>query len=253
MKRGMALIASTFVLGACGSGAAKGPSVHATVAGTEWRSPHRSVSRTLEIWQDKATRDLTFHWDGDNASEAWRYIPSRLSLVELSGGTAVSVTRYPSKGKAWLIVHELYGVTRGQVRDAVTAGRPSAAAPTAGVRVAFTGLVVPRLNSLGGDPLISASRSSGAATLTYGRRDRLFNEAITVDIRRHLPAYFRRLFRTHPKHRAAGVRYAEDSGNGDIIFPYRSSEWIDLLPTRTPSRQELASMIREILAAPTSG
>lgn len=92
-------------------------------------------TRTLDIWADTATHDLTFHWDDDNSSVASRYIPKRFALAELSGGEAIDVSRYPSAAVAWDKIKTLYGVTRQNVEAALDAGNPSPAPPTGGVKV----------------------------------------------------------------------------------------------------------------------
>jgi hypothetical protein len=119
-------------------------SLSTIVAGTETAPAlYTQVSvgtRTLDIWRDTATRDLTFHWDDNNASVASRYIPTRLTIAELSGGKAIDVTRYPSSAAAWRQIHALYRVSRRLVRSALIAGSPAPAAPTAGVKVVTRGL-----------------------------------------------------------------------------------------------------------------
>jgi hypothetical protein len=114
-------------------------SLSTIVAGTE-TAPALYVgvpigSRTLDIWRDTATRDLTLHWDDADPSVALRYIPKRLTVAELSGGRAISARRYGSRSAAWSTIHALYGVTWGDVHAALVVGSPSPAAPTAGVDV----------------------------------------------------------------------------------------------------------------------
>lgn len=96
-------------------------------------------TRTLDIWRDTATRDLTFHWDDNNESVATRYIPRRLTVAELSGGRAISVTRYRSSAAVWSEIHTLYRVTQQRVRAALRGGTPAPTAPTAKVTVPKAG------------------------------------------------------------------------------------------------------------------
>jgi len=114
-------------------------SLSTIVAGTETApAVYVQVSvgtRTLDIWRDTETHDLTFHWDDSNPSVASRYIPRRFVLAELSGGKAIEVTHYPSDAAAWREIHKLYGVRWRLVRAAIVAGSPAAASPTAGVTV----------------------------------------------------------------------------------------------------------------------
>lgn len=114
-------------------------SLSTIVAGTETApAVYAQVSvksRTLDIWRDTETHDLTFHWDDANSSVALRYSPKWHTLAELSGDRAIATSRYSSNDAVWRKIHALYGVTQRYVRAALAAGTPAPAAPTAGVKV----------------------------------------------------------------------------------------------------------------------
>jgi len=92
-------------------------------------------NKTLDIWRDTKTHDLTFHWDDANATVATRLIRRRHIVAELSGGMAIDVTWFPTAAAAWRKIDLLYGVTWPRVRKALSGGSLSPAAPTAGVKV----------------------------------------------------------------------------------------------------------------------
>lgn len=92
-------------------------------------------NRTLDVWRDTKTHDLTFHWDDANVTVATRLILRRHIVAELSGGTAIDVTYFPTTAAAWGKIDQLYGVTWPRVRKALVGGSPGPAAPTAGVTV----------------------------------------------------------------------------------------------------------------------
>jgi hypothetical protein len=109
------------------AGTEKAPALYAQVA---------VGNKTLDVWRDTTTHDLTLHWDDANPTVAARYIPGKFVLAELSGGKAIDVTRYPSDAAAWDEIHKLFGVRWRRVRAALTTvGAPAAAAPTADVKV----------------------------------------------------------------------------------------------------------------------
>ena len=105
------------------AGLAKAPATYAQLL---------SGGHGLEVWRDNTTKELTFHWAVDPASEARLYSPKRLTLAQLRDGKVVSVDRYPSRAAAWHAIHGLYGVTRKLVHAALDAGQPSPLPPTAG-------------------------------------------------------------------------------------------------------------------------
>jgi hypothetical protein len=207
----------------------------------------------LEVWRD-TTQRLTFRWLGDRPGEVDRYDPSTLALAEFSDGQALGSTTYTSSRAAWSHIHALYGVTESQVTSALASGTRSAEPPAyqvnapqhknsntysgftdygtnVGKMANATGLVVPRLKSLDGYPLMDAAVGpEGLAGLAYGPHP-LGNGVITVNFAEYRPAHrqaagtvYKTMFNS-PRwpHHTGPVPYSETDG-GDIIFPYRS-EW----------------------------
>lgn len=234
----------------------------------------------LEIWRDGKGR-LAFHWLGDHAGEVERYDPSTLALAEFTDGQALGSTTYTSRRAAWSHIHALYGVTESQVRTALASGTRSAepaayrvSAPqhkNSNVYDGFTdygtnmkrmakatGLVVPRLRSLDGYPLMDAAVGpEGLAGLSYGPHP-MGNSVIDVNFAKFKPGHSRAagtVYKTmfnSPRwpHHTGPVPYSE-TGGGQIIFPYRS-EWVGVSArTTNPGPRGWAEIIRAIFAAPT--
>jgi hypothetical protein len=223
---------------------------------------------------------LTFHWLGDSAGEVERYDPSRRALAEFSDGQALGSTTYTSSRAAWSHIHALYGVTESQVTSALASGTPSAE-PAAyrvdapqhknsdlydgftdygtniGRMARETGLVVPRLTSLDGYPLMDAAAGpEGMAGLSYGPHP-MGDSVVDVDFARARPGHrqaagtvYKAMFNSPRwRHHHGPVSYSE-TGGGQIIFPYRS-EWVGLSLRTNPGAGGWAKIIRAILAAPT--
>lgn len=234
----------------------------------------------LEVWRDTKGR-VTFRWLGDHPGEVDRYDPSTLALAEFSGGQALGSTTYPSGRAAWSHIHALYGVTKGQVTNALASGARSAEPPayrakapqhgksdlydgftdygtSMGKMARATGLVVPRLTSLDGYPLMGAAVGpDGLAGLSYGPHP-LGDSVIDVDFARTKPGnakaagtVYKTMFNSSRwRHHDGPAPYAQ-VGGGQILFPYRS-EWVGVTTRRgDPSPRGWAKIIRAILAAPT--
>ena len=171
MKRAGVLIGLSLALAACGGASATVPATHARLAGNQG---------SLDVWRDQDGR-LTFHWISDNAGEGFRYDPSTHVFAQLADGQVLFSTTYPSSRMGWRAIRTLYGVDEQAVTAGLASGRPSAefvdytvAAPRqqkaaandfgftdygtdlAGV-AQDTGLVIPKLGTLGGQPLMDAS------------------------------------------------------------------------------------------------
>lgn len=233
----------------------------------------------LEVWRDAKGR-LTFHWLGDHPAEVDRYDPSTLALAEFSDGQAGGSTTYTSSRAAWIHIHALYGVTKGQVMNALASGTRSAE-PTdyrvnapqhknsdvyegftdygtnIGRMAKATGLVVPRLRSLDGYPLMEAAVGpEGLAGLAYGPHP-LGTGVITVNFAKYRPGnhhaagtVYKSMFSSPRwRHHSGPVPYSETDG-GDIIFPFQS-EWVGVSVQTNPGARGWAKIIRTILAAPT--
>lgn len=266
-------------------------SLSTIVAGTE-KAPARYAqiplgSHGLDVWRDSSTGDLTFHWTDDNASEASRYSPKRSTLAEMSDGQILSVQHYRSSAAAWTTIRALYGLSQRQVHAALVAGAPSPLPPTAGDRIPkaghetssdyghdiaalakATGLTLPRLRSLQGFPLVDAAaghaygpveggNSGDVAVLAFGN-DRAGNTPVTVNVAAavagnpHADGSVDKQMYASSRwpHHQGPVRY-EQSDEFDILFPYRQ-EWVGVTTNRAQSRRAWASIIRAILAAPTT-
>ena len=234
----------------------------------------------LEVWRDAKGR-LTFHWLGDHAGEIERYDPSTLALAEFSDGQALGSTTYTSAGAAWSHIHALYGVTEPQVTSALASGTRSAE-PTdyrvnapqhensnlyagftdygtnLGRMAKETGLVVPRLRSLDGYPLMGAGVGpEGLGGLSYGPHP-MGDSVIDVNFAKVRPGHrqaagtvYKTMF-NNPRwpHHNGPVQYSETDGY-QISFPYRS-EWVGVTVQTKPGTRGWAKIIRAILAAPTS-
>lgn len=234
----------------------------------------------LEVWRDTKGR-LTFDWLGDHPGEVNRYDPSTRALAELSDGQALGSTTYASSRAAWSQIHDLYGVTEGQVTTALASGTRSAEPPAyqvnapqhknsnlyegftdygtnIGRMATATGLVVPRLRSLDGYPLMKAAVGpeglAGLAYAPHGSGD----SVITVNFAKYRPGHrqaagtvYKGMFNSRRwRHHTGPVPYSE-IGGGQIIFPFRS-EWVGVTIMRgDPGTQGWARIIRAILAAPT--
>jgi hypothetical protein len=224
---------------------------------------------------------VTFHWLGDHPGEVDRYDPSTLALAEFSGGQALGSTTYTSSRAAWSHIHALYGVTKGQVTRGLASGTRSAEPPAYRVKAPqhknsnvyegftdygtnigsmaeATGLVVPRLRSLDGYPLMEAVVGpEGLAGLAYGPHP-LGNGVITVNVAEYRPGHrqaagtvYKRMFNSPRwRHHNGPVPYSETAG-GQIIFPF-GSEWVGVTTMRgDPDARGWAKIIRAIRAAPT--
>ena len=281
MKRSVALIASALVLGACGSSAARVPAVHAQVSG-----PHNA----FDVWRDPKGR-VTLASVTTNPSPVMRYDPSTHTLTWFDGQKPVGLTRYLSNRVAWAEIERAWGIPKSRYMRALASGslslepasyevsaplrssRSYSVSTDYGTNIARmakeTRLTIPRLASLGGYPFRDALR--------YARRDGQMEfgptpndyAAIGLVIAgvNHGPpdpaaswrdySTYQRVFdaRNRPHYRVAGVRYAI-GGQGGVVFPYRG-EWIYIdLGTNSwwgPAQtKQLASIIREIVTAPTS-
>jgi hypothetical protein len=233
----------------------------------------------LEVWRD-ARGPLTFHWLGDHAREVERYDPSTLALAEFSDGQALGATTYTSSRAAWNHIQALYGVTEAQVTNALASGTRSAE-PTdyrvnapqhrnsdvyagftdygtnIGKMAKATGLVVPRLSSLDGYPLMDAGvGSEGLGGLAYGPHP-LGDSVIDVNFAKFRPGHsqaagtvYKTMFNS-PRwpHHNGPVSYSETNGF-QILFPYRS-EWAGVTTRENPGARGWAKIIRAILSAPT--
>ena len=234
----------------------------------------------VEVWRDAKGR-LTFRWFGDHPGEVDRYDPSTFALAEFSGGQALGSTTYTSSRDAWSHIRALYGVTEAQVTRALASGTRSAEPPAyrvsapqhknsdlydgftdygtnIGRMAKATGLVLPRLRSLDGYPLMGgAVGPEGLAGLSYGPHP-MGDSVIDVDFAEYRPGHrqaagtvYKSMFNS-PRwpHHAGPVPYSE-TGGGQIIFPYRS-EWVGVSArTTNPGARGWARIIRAILAAPT--
>lgn len=234
----------------------------------------------LEVWRDKKGR-FTFHWLGDHPGEVDRYDPSTLALAEFSDGQALGSTTFLSSRAAWSHIHALYGVTTEQVANALASGTRSAEPPAYrisapqhrnsdlyegftdyGTKIArmanATGLVLPRLTSLDGYPLMGAGVGpEHLAGLSYGPHP-LGDSVIDVDFAKSRPGgrkaagtVYKTMFNSPRwRHHNGPVPYAE-IGGGQIIFPYRS-EWVGVTTRReNPDARGWSKIIRVILTAPT--
>lgn len=255
------------------SGGSVGPSTYARL------QPVHGPS-ALEVWRDKKGR-FTFHWLGDHPGEVDRYAPSALALAEFSDGQALGSTTFLSSRAAWRHIHALYGVTTGQVANALASGTRSAEPPAYGIgapqhrnpdlyegftdygtnigRMAHaTGLVLPRLTSFDGYPLMGAGVGpEHLAGLSYGPH-RLGDSVIDVDFAKSRPGnrkavgtVYKAMFNSPRwRHHNGPVPYAE-VGGGQIIFPY-GSEWVGVTTRReNPDARGWVKIIRVILTAPT--
>lgn len=270
MRRSGALIAMALLLGACGGSATKGPAVHARL------QPERAPS-ALDVWRDGKGR-LTFHWAVDNPGEIERYDPSTHALAEFSEGQALGSTRYLSNRAAWAHIHMLYGVTEPEVTSALASGTPSpepvdyrvrAPLGTSGLyegstdygkdiaRMAKeTGLILPRLASLGGYPLRDASMGPHGLGGIFFWPHQSGNSQIDLNIAVARPGHpdapgtsYEQFFDKSRRYvRVAGTRYALVQGSA--IFPYRG-EWISVGVSGIASPKNWSPIVRAILAAPT--
>ena len=245
MKRAVTLIALTLLLAACGRSSATVPATHARLAANQG---------ALGVWRDRHGR-LAFHWVQDSAGEGFRYDPSKHAFVQLAGGQVLFSTRYLSSRMGWRAIRDLYGVGESAVMTALASGSSSpepadyaVAAPPQkadasgydrvtdyGTNVAGlakdTGLVLPRLTLLDGQPLMDASYGPhGPADVAYGP-DPLGYPTIDFEIAKH-----------RPKSHSAG----------EFVFAYRDGEWITVTPRHALSQSRQAELVREILAAPTT-
>jgi|1186.fasta_scaffold58291_3 hypothetical protein len=234
----------------------------------------------IEVWRDHKGR-LTFHWLGDHPGEVDRYDPSTLALGEFSDGQALGSTTFLSSRAAWRHIRALYGVTAGQITNALASGTRSAEPPAYRIgapqhrssdlyegftdygtnigRMAHaTGLVLPRLTSFESYPLMGAGVGSDhLAGLSYGPHP-LGDSVIDVDFAKSRPGdrkgvgtVYKTMFNSPRwRHHDGPVPYAQ-IGGGQIIFPYRS-EWVGVTTMRgNPGTRGWAKIIRAILAAPT--
>jgi len=232
----------------------------------------------LEVWRDTKGR-LTFHWLGDHPGEVDRYDPSKRALAEFSDGQALGSTTFPSSRAAWSHIHVLYGVTEGQVTNALASGTRSAEPPAYRISApqhrnsdlyeGFTNygtniarmanaMVLPRLRSIEGYPLMEAAVGpEGLAGLTYGPHP-LGDGVIDVDFAKSRPGdhkaagtVYKTMFNSSRwRHHNGPTPYAEIDG-GQILFPFRS-EWVGVTTMREdPGARGWAKIIRAILAAPT--
>jgi hypothetical protein len=272
VKRGGALIATTLVLGGCGGSVAKGPATYAQLHPA-------GAPGAVDVWRDSKGR-LTFHWHGDSPGEIERYDPKKFALAEFSDGQALGSTTYQLSRSAWRTIDAMYGVSEDDVASALSSGSPSPepvdyaiAAPQhensglyeastdygtdIGKMARATGLVLPRLTTLGGYPLMNVSFGpQGLAGLAFGP-DPMGDSKIVVDIGAYEPGHpnaagtvYKQMYESRRwPHRHGPVDYMDNEGQ--ITFPYRSGEWITITPQVTPSRSRLAAIIRAVLGAPT--
>jgi hypothetical protein len=234
----------------------------------------------LEVWRDAKGR-LTFHWFGDDAGEVERYDPSTLALAEFSDGQALGSTTYTSTRAAWSHIQAQYGVTEAQVTNALASGMRSAE-PTdyrvnapkheksdvydgftdygtnIGRMAKSTGLVVPRLRSLGGYPLMDAGVGpKGLGGLAYGPHP-MGDSVIEVNFAKFRPGHrqaagtvYKTMFNSSRwPHHNGPVAYAQ-TNRFQILFPYRS-EWVGVTVRTDPGARGWAKIINAILAAPSS-
>ena len=244
----------------------KGPATHAVLLGN---------GGPLDVWRDARGR-LTFHWVIDNSGEVTRYDPSTLRLSDFSDGQALGSTTYLSSHAAWRNIHARYGVDRGDVADALASGDPSpepvdyaVATPkhkgysslyegftdygTDVARMAKdTGLVVPELTTLDGRPLTDiVCCAQGLAGLSYGQ--------VEINLAKYQPGkpnaagtVYKEFYDRKPRlHRHGAVEYMDEGWQ--LTFPYRAGEWIMVSRRVAFSRSEGATVVREIVRAPTTG
>jgi hypothetical protein len=255
------------------NGASGGPATYARL-----QPPHAPTA--VEVWRDPKRR-LTFRWLGDNPGEVDRYDPSTLAVAEISDGQALGSTTFLSSRAAWSDIHDRYGVTEAQVSSALASGTRSPEPPA--YRVAApqhrhsdvyegftdygtniekmaraTGLVLPRLTSFEGYPLMGAAVvDEGLAGLSYGPHPS-GDSAIDIDFAKSRPGD-RKAVGTIDKtmfnsprwrHHNGPVPYAQ-IGGGQILFPFRS-EWVGVTVRRgDPGPRGWARIIRTIISAPT--
>ncbi len=244
MKRPLTLIAFTLLLASCGRSYATVPATHARLAANQG---------ALDVWRDQHGR-LTFHWVEDNAGEGFRYDPSTHRFAQLAGGKVLFSTTYLSSRMGWRAIRTLYGVSDSAVTAGLASGSSSpepadyaVAAPPQkkdangydgftnyGTNLAGlardTGLVIPRLTMLDGQPLMAASNGPhGPAGVAFGP-DPLGDPVIEIQVAKHRPG---------------------SHGAREFVFAYRDGEWITVTPKHTLSQSRQAEVVREILRAPT--
>jgi hypothetical protein len=287
VKRGVALIASTLVLGACGSSAANGPPFHGH--GPAVHARVRGPGSDLDVWRDGKGR-ITFIYRPSRKSpieigiptpSIWRFDPSTRMVTALYSTRAAVSTRYQSERNAWAAIDEHLGVTKSKVMRALALG--SASPEPVGYRVpapltsstnyaVYTNygkniarmakelrLTLPRLASLGGHPFSEATTGGrgphNPAVFLFPAYTYSDNAVyMVVHARGTESQQLRHSFdgaRRH--HRAAGTPYAVVDGS--VIFPYHG-EWISVddadIGNQVVSGTH-ASLVREIVTAPTAG
>ena len=245
MRRALTLVGLALLLPACGGSSAGVPATHARLDANQG---------ALDVWRDQHGR-LAFHWVQDSAGEGFRYDPSTHRFAQLAGGQVLFSTTYLSRAMGWRAIRDLYGVRESAVTAALASGSSTepadyaVAAPPqkkdsqgydgftdygtdlAGI-ARDTGVVIPRLMMLDGQPLMDVSLSPhGLVGIAYGP-DPLGDPVIELDITKHRPL---------------------KPGASQLIVRYRAGEWIEVSPRRMLTQSSAAEITRAILAAATTG